>query len=125
MVPEARLMPDFICMTCGTQYAAGDQPPTICTICQDERQYVKVTGQQWTTRERLRLTHRNAIRFEEPGLIGIGMEPHFAIGQRALFVRTPRGNILWDCVPLLDEAVVEMIKALGGLSAIAISHPHY
>jgi hypothetical protein len=28
-------------------------------------------------------------------------------------------------LPLLDEAVVEMVKALGGVSAVAISHPHY
>ena len=42
-----------------------------------------------------------------------------------MFLRTPKANILWDCLPLLDQAVVEAIKALGGISAIAISHPHY
>jgi hypothetical protein len=118
-------MPNFICTTCGTQYAESDQPPAECAICQDERQYVKKTGQQWTTLDKLRLTNRNSIRFEEPGLTGIGIEPHFAIGQRALFLRTPKANVLWDCLPLLDEAVVEMVRALGGVSAIAISHPHY
>ena len=40
-------------------------------------------------------------------------------------MRTTNGNVLWDCVPLLDPALVEMVKALGGVSAIAISHPHY
>jgi glyoxylase-like metal-dependent hydrolase (beta-lactamase superfamily II) len=118
-------MPNFICTTCGTQYAESDQPPAACAVCQDERQYVKVTGQQWTTLERLRLTHRNSIKFEEPGLIGVGIDPPFAIGQRALFLRTPKAHVLWDCLPLLDEAVVEAIKALGSISAIAISHPHY
>jgi glyoxylase-like metal-dependent hydrolase (beta-lactamase superfamily II) len=118
-------MPNFICTTCGTEYAESDQPPTACAICQDERQYVKITSQQWTTLDKLRLTNRNSIRFKEPGLIGIGIEPHFAIGHRALFLRTPNGNILWDCLPLLDEALVEAIKAMGGISAIAISHPHY
>ena len=118
-------MPHFICTTCGTQYAESDQPPTDCAICQEERQYVKATGQQWTTLERLRLTNRNSIKAKEPGLIGIGIDPPFAIGQRALFLRSPKGNILWDCLPLLDEAVVEAIKAMGGISAIAISHPHY
>src|SRR5215831_7008805 len=118
-------MPNFICTTCGTQYAENDQPPTACVVCQDERQYVKATGQQWTTLDGLRLTNRNSIKFEEPGLIGLGTEPHFAIGQRALFLRTPKANVLWDCLSLLDEAVVEAVKALGGVSAIAISHPHY
>jgi hypothetical protein len=120
-----RIMPNFICTTCGTQHAESEQPPPICAVCQDDRQYVKVTGQQWTTLDKLRLTHRNSIRYEEPGLTSIGVEPHFAIGQRALLVRTPNGNVLWDCVTLLDPALVEMVKALGGISAIAISHPHY
>ena len=118
-------MPNFICTTCGTQYAESEQTPAVCVICQDERQYVKATSQQWTTLERLRLTNRNSIKAKEPGLIGIGIDPPFAIGQRALFLRTPKGNILWDCLPLLDEAVVEAIKAMGGISSIAISHPHY
>ena len=118
-------MPNFICTTCGTQHAEGDQPPAACPVCRDDRQYVKVTGQQWTTLDKLRLTHRNSIRFEEPGLTGIGIDPHFAIGQRALLVRTPTGNVLWDCIPLLDPALVEMVKAVGGVTAVAISHPHY
>jgi glyoxylase-like metal-dependent hydrolase (beta-lactamase superfamily II) len=118
-------MPNFICTTCGTQDAESDRPPAACVICQDERQYVKATGQQWTTLDKLRLTNHNSIKFEEPGLIGIGIDPPFVIGQRALFVRTPKANVLWDCLPLLDEAVVEAIKGLGGISAIAISHPHY
>jgi hypothetical protein len=118
-------MPNFICTTCGTQHAASDQPPAACVICEDERQYVKATGQQWTTLERLRLINRNSVKFEEPGLISIGVDPPFAIGQRALFLRTNKVNVLWDCLPLLDEAVVLAIRALGGISAIAISHPHY
>jgi glyoxylase-like metal-dependent hydrolase (beta-lactamase superfamily II) len=118
-------MPNFICTTCGTQYADTDQPAAVCTICQDERQYVKATGQNWTTLDRLRLTNRTAIKYKEPGLIGIGIDPHFAIGQRALYVRCPQGNVLWDCIPLLDAAIVEALQALGGLAAIGISHPHY
>jgi hypothetical protein len=118
-------MPNFICTTCGTQYAESDQPPTACAICQEERQFVKITGQQWTILDRLRLTNRNSIKFKEPGLIGIGIDRHFAIGQRALFLHTPKANVLWDCLSLLDEAVVEAIKSMSGISAIAISHPHY
>jgi hypothetical protein len=120
-----RIMPNFICTTCGTQYAESEQPPAICAICGDDRQYVKKAGQQWTSLERLRLANRNSIKFKEPGLIGIGIEPQFAIGQRALFLRTSMGNVLWDCIANLDEAVVESIKAMGGITSIAISHPHY
>jgi hypothetical protein len=116
-------MTHFICATCGTQYAQGDQSPAACGVCQDERQYVKATGQQWTTLDRLRLTHRNSIHSEEPGLIGIGVEPPFAIGQRALFLRTPQGSVLWDCLPLLDEAVVEVVRALAERRPVGASIP--
>ncbi|MET0195102.1 MAG: MBL fold metallo-hydrolase, partial [Hyphomicrobiaceae bacterium] len=61
----------------------------------------------------------------EPGLIGIRTLPVFAIGQRALLLSTPHGNILWDCISLIDDATVTLIKGLGGLRAIAISHPHF
>ena len=111
-------MPNFICTACGAQHAESDQPPAACAICQDERQYVKATGQNWTTLERLRLTNRNSVKFKEPGLIGVGIDPHFAIGQRALFLRTPKANVLWDCLPPLYEAVAEAAKALGGISAV-------
>src|SRR3984893_15487193 len=118
-------MPNFICTTCGTQFANSDQPPDTCAICDEPRQYVKKTGQNWTTLEKLRLANRNSLKAKEPGLIGIGIDPHFAIGQRALFLRTPKANILWDCIPLLDEGVGEEIWAIGGISAETISHPHY
>lgn len=45
--------------------------------------------------------------------------------QRSLLVQTPGGNILWDCITLLDEATVQIVRALGGIRAIGISHPHY
>jgi hypothetical protein len=115
----------FICTTCGTQFAEFEREPDACPICRDERQYVGLAGQQWTTHARLRRSHRNAVRTEDAGLVGIGMTPDFAIGQRALLVRGAAGNVLWDCVPLLDEGLAEMIRGIGGLRAIAISHPHY
>lgn len=116
---------NFICRTCGTQFAASQEPPTACPICEDERQYVGYAGQQWTTLDELRREHTNRIEEVEPGLTGIGTVPAFAIGQRALLVQTPEGNLLWDCITLLDEATVAAVRALGGVRAIAISHPHY
>jgi hypothetical protein len=118
-------MPAFICTTCGTQFAISEVPPARCTICEEERQYVPATGQTWTTLDKLAARAANSFRQHEEGLLGIGTVPHFAIGQRALLVCTPHGNVLWDCISLLDEATVAVIKGLGGLAAIAISHPHF
>jgi hypothetical protein len=94
-------------------------------VCQDERQFTPPGGQSWTTLDQLAVRHLNAFRQHEPGLIGIGTQPSFAIGQRALLVCTPHGNVLWDCISLIDGATVTLVNGLGGLSAIAISHPHF
>ena len=118
-------MTAFICTACGTQYGESDAPPRHCVICEEERQYVPPTGQGWTTLDALALRHVNGWREYESGILGIGSQPAFAIGQRALLLATPHGNILWDCISLLDDATVALITALGGISAIAISHPHF
>lgn len=115
----------YLCVTCGTQFSPSDRAPEHCPICQDERQFVGLQGQQWTTLENLQKSHRNAIYQEGEGIWGVLTAPQFGIGQRALLVRTPDGNILWDCVSLINADTVELIKGLGGISAIAISHPHY
>ena len=103
-----------ICVTCGVQYGAA---VASCPVCEDPRQYVPVSGQAWTSMEALRADHHNRFADEGP-FLGIGTEPKFGIGQRALVVE----DILWDCITLLDD---ETIDRVGALRAIAISHPHY
>src|SRR5699024_9831424 len=91
----------------------------------DERQYVPAGGQRWTTTDEINKNHKAVIKKKEPNLFGVGMKPSFGIGQRALLIQSPGGNILWDCISLIDNTLVDLINGLGGLSAIAISHPHY
>ena len=119
-------MEKWICKTCGTQFPASELPPGGCPICLDERQYVGYDGQEWTTLARMQQDgFHNEFREHEPGLIGIGTTPSFAIGERALLVQNEQGNFLWDCMSLIDDETVEGIERLGGLTGMAISHPHY
>jgi hypothetical protein len=113
-----------MCQACGMQYAAARED---CPICEDERQYVPRSGQQWTNLSALRESGTYTPRIEEqgPGIIGVGSDPGFAIGQRALLVRARSGNFLWDCAAYLDDALIQQVRDLGGLTGIAISHPHY
>jgi hypothetical protein len=118
-------MASFLCSTCGTQYPPSANPPEKCLICTEERQYVGFNGQQWTTLEELRSGHHNQLHPREPNLTAILTNPAFAINQRAFLLQTSGGNILWDCVALLDETVTQFVQRQGPLGAIAISHPHY
>jgi len=72
----------------------------------------------------LAAAHRCEVR-EDAGMLGIGIEPSVAIGQRMLLVDTGAGNVLWDMIPLVDDAALAAIRERGEVTALAISHPHY
>ncbi len=115
----------FVCRTCAVEQPDTSEPATVCAICSDERQYVRPTGQQWTTLEELGAAgHRGTVAEVEPGLYGITIEPSVGIGQRALLVQTTSGNLLWDTNGYLDDDLVATIHKLGGVAAVAASHPH-
>ncbi|RAH45998.1 putative metallo-beta-lactamase domain protein [Aspergillus brunneoviolaceus CBS 621.78] len=131
---------DFIvCSTCGTQFPTTSPPPN-CKICDDPRQFIPPTGtnqsQTQTQTHEPHQPYHNEFHPLQPStdpktdlttssLLAIHTVPKLAIGQRAFLCRTRRGNILWDCIPFLDDATIAQIEALGGLRAIVISHPHY
>ena len=116
----------YICLTCGVQQVPSVSAPARCPICEDERQYVRQGGQAWTTLDELAAQgNRVELRELEPGLVGVGAQPAVGIGQRALLVRTPGGNFLWDCFGFIDETSVDAIRAMGGIAGIAFSHPHF
>ena len=86
-----------------------------------------IAGQSWTTLAEMKKSYVNKIKQDEVDghIWSIFSEPQFAIGQRAIFLQTPHGNILWDCITLLDQDTIDFIRSHGGLKAIAISHPHF
>lgn len=78
-------MNKFICSTCGVQTESVASAPEHCSICTEQRQYVSVKGQSWTTLEELvqSAAYLNEITPEERGLSSITTVPSFAIGQTA------------------------------------------
>jgi len=117
-------MPAFICTACGAQFTPSEAPPAACPICEDERQYVNWKGQTWLTPQQMAGRCKLVWR-DDLGIPGIGIEPSFAIGQRALLLREPDGCVMWDCIPLASAEAINHVRSIGGLAAIAVSHPHY
>jgi hypothetical protein len=117
-------MPLFTCVQCGAQFPQSSSPPPNCPICEDERQFVNWKGQSWLTRETLSQQYKVVWR-DDLGIPGIGVEPGFAIGQRALLLRDGDACVMWDCIPLATAEALQYVRSLGGLKAIAVSHPHY
>jgi hypothetical protein len=114
----------FSCVQCGAQFPESSTPPSRCPICEDERQFVGWDGQRWLSRDELVATHRVIWR-DDLGVPGVAIEPHFAIGQRALLLPERDGCVMWDCIPLASETAIAYVRSLGGLKAIAVSHPHF
>lgn len=117
-------MNGWVCETCGVQQAPSEAPPATCPVCADFRQYVGPEGQRWTLLAEIEQRHRGEVRPLEQGLTGLGLDPGFGIGQRAILAWTPGGNLLWDCTPM-TRSLAAAVAGLGGVSAIAVSHPHF
>lgn len=113
-----------VCATCGTHYPLSGTYK-VCPICNDDRQYIPEGGQRWTSTEELSSRYSVRAHRLSENVYELEITPVFAIGQRAFLILSPQGNILWDCIPLLNEPIIGFIKAHGGLRAIAFSHPHY
>ena len=119
-------MPAYICVTCGVQFAASEAPPPSlpdlrgrAAVRRLERPAVDDAP------EMVAKGTGTCSRDEDAGLHRISDRAEFGIGQQALLVQTPAGNVLWDCISLVDDETVAAVRARGGIPAIAISHPHF
>jgi hypothetical protein len=113
------------CATCAVEQPPSAVPPRSCPICEDERQYVRPTGQRWVRLAELQAQgHRGSLVPLEPGLVGVRVSPQVGIGQQALLVQTEAGNLLWDPTGFVDDELAALVRDAGGVAAIASSHPH-
>lgn len=115
-----------VCRLCGAHFPDAE-PPAVCPVCADVRGlgFTPRGGAPLVTLEDLQRSFSLEVREEEPGLLGIGMQPVFSAGQRALVVQTDEGNVMWDCVSLIDAEGIAAVQEIGGLIALAVSHPHF
>ena len=114
----------WICTACGAEHPDTSAPPASCPICLDDRQYVPPSGQTWTSSVELAPTASFTVDELEPDLFGIVVKPAVAIGQRTLLLRTAVGNLLWEPSGFIDQPLIDAVTQLGGVAAIASSHPH-
>jgi hypothetical protein len=114
--------PFWICRTCAVEHA---ERPTVCAICDDDRQWVPGEGQLWTSLDELtRAGYRTVVAELEPGLLGVESTPKVGIGQQTKVVATPDGVVVWDPIGYVDDDAAQRIRALGEVVAITASHPH-
>jgi glyoxylase-like metal-dependent hydrolase (beta-lactamase superfamily II) len=114
----------YLCAECGTQFAESQLPPSNCPICEDDRQAVRWSGQEWITMAELSQQHQVRIG-QDNGLLAIDVQPAAGIPQRAFVLDTDAGRIMWESLRVVTPAAVAQILSGGPVDYIAISHPHF
>jgi hypothetical protein len=124
-------MTTWICDGCGVEHADSDvRPPENSCVFASEVVAIEERGDlpphgTWTTLAELAAQpHQTEHVDHRRGVHSLRREPRFAIGHRSFVVQTGRGNLLWDAPAYLDDDIVALVHGLGGVAAIAASHPH-
>ncbi len=120
----------WVCDGCGLEHSDSAAPPAAGCVLATDAVSVEERGDlgphgHWTTHEGLaRQPHTTHHRDHGRGVHSFRREPRLAIGHWSFVLRTPGGNLLWDPPAYIDPVVVGMVRSLGGIAAIAVSHPH-
>ena len=87
------------------------QPPPLCRICSDERQYVGWQGQAWTTHDELATTHHNRLAMDE-ALFGIGIAPKIILAGGFVFFIVFMNLIAG--IESVNRSHVDIVRVMGG-----------
>ncbi|RCK70090.1 hypothetical protein DT076_08850 [Desertihabitans brevis] len=124
MATSTQTAPPWFCLTCGAEHALGPVPLEHCPICLDDRQYARPSGQRWAWLDEPAAGDRR-VTVEEwsrprPARAGCAGRSPSRVDRDAV----PPANLLSHPVGSLDAELVDWIRELGGVAAIASSHPH-
>ena len=113
----------FACSNCGHWQFHFAVPPN-CPICSDVRNDLPEDGWDFRTPADLapRLAHHR--REVVPGIWEFWSTPRFGLDSHGWLLLEPGGNVAFEAAPYYDEASLEAIAGLGGITTLAASHPH-
>ncbi len=111
----------YACSNCGHWQFYFATPPD-CPICSDVRNDLPEDGWDFRTPQSLQLQHH--WRELGNGLHEFWSTPRFGLDSHGWVIETAIGNVSFEAAPFYDEASLDRIAAIGGLKAIAASHPH-
>ena len=123
-------MPTWICTGCGVEHPDSDTEPASSCVLTSETVSIEERGDlpphgTWTTLDELAAQPHHTEHVDHGrGVHSLRRAPKFAIGHRSFLVQTANGNLLWDSPGYLDDEIVGLVHGLGGVAAVAASHPH-
>jgi hypothetical protein len=116
-------LPGWLCDNCGFWQRHFAEPAS-CPMCLDARHVVPQDG--WRFHPLVEAHARFPSRWEEvvPGVWRFWNEPVCGIGPSGYLVRTEQGNLAFEGASVLDDAALDHIASLGGVTVASASHPH-
>lgn len=123
-------MPTWICTGCGVEHRDSAVEPAQSCVLTSEDVSIEERGDlpshgTWTTLDELAAQPHHTEHLDHGrGVHSLRRAPRFAIGHRSFLVQTAHGNLLWDSPSYLDDEIVGLVHGLGGVAAVAASHPH-
>lgn len=94
------------------------------TVSIEERGDLPPHGTWTTLAELAAQPHHTEHTDHGRGVHSLRRAPRFAIGHRSFVVQTDKGSLLWDAPSYVDDEILGVVRDLGGVAAIAASHPH-
>ena len=121
--PREAALPAFVCTNCGYWQKFFETPST-CPICVDYRHVLPAHGWSFLGLEEARGLGRCVFEEVENGIWRYGTETPLGIAPLGYVIVRPEGNVGFEGTGWYDEAALEHIESIGGISYLSASHPH-
>ncbi|MGF1502763.1 MAG: MBL fold metallo-hydrolase [Paracoccaceae bacterium] len=115
----------YACANCGHwQIWFADREPLGCPICMDTRNALPEDGWDFKTEAFAETTFTTSWRQVDDDLWAFTARPKFGLGATGWLTTRDDGNVMFESCPWYSADALEQIRSLGGIRALAASHPH-
>lgn len=121
--PREAELPAFVCTNCGF-WQKFFEMPSYCPVCVDYRHVLPANGWSFSGLEEARGLGRSLFEEIEAGIFRYGTETPLGISPLGYVVVRPDGNVGFEGTGWYDDAALEHIESIGGISYLSASHPH-
>ncbi|WP_294171712.1 hypothetical protein [uncultured Sphingomonas sp.] len=113
----------YACANCGFWQLHFATPPD-CPVCTDVRNDLPEDGWHFLPEEEVAATHSGAFREVAPDLWAFTTTPNLGLAGTGWLIIRPEGNIAFEAAPYYSAAMLDQLRALGGIRLLAASHAH-
>ena len=113
----------YACANCGFWQLHFATPPD-CPVCTDVRNDLPEDGWRFLPAAEVAATHTTHARQVAPDLWAFTTTPALGLAGTGWLLVRPEGNTAFEGAPFYDDAALDRIAALGGVTWLSGSHAH-